>query len=632
MASKVKINDQQGTQVFPITHVSAVLDNYGNSVEQILGAQTDLINQKQLEVGAVPSDLEPTEGSSHWVTSGGIWSSLAPLGLQPYQNGEVISLSELVEYPCFLNTDGTFLLTTGAKGVFVPIGNADKITVVANVNEGYTLTKSLYSTGDTEPDYATGYTGRITISAGESETITNFPADAKYIFLNITSGSTDTTPQSVTVVSTKNIIEKVSDLEQYASISESLLWENVDDSQYIQIDVDSSYRIHHAVLRDGRHWFPAGVIAPNSGNYADRPSDGYENFVYDVDVIKDVTSSNSMDSIITSTSAQDRGIICLPVNYNASGEAVRLVLVQPGTTYNLTSSSTKPVRTMPDVDLLLAEGYAVMQINGTPGELSGTSYGSVGNPEFIECFLAAYKYVTEKYNIRKDGIFVSGYSQGSLTSLQVSYLTAVPVLAALSYGPAQSFIMMYCHVDSTMRQTLYTKFAFAEKIANDKVVEVFPSLSGMTVPAPTTFSGVDAVPNDAEKAYLLNNIEKWIGYDMMLAGTSNIAADSLKYITGNSGSSTNENNVYKNATKKIGCPLKIWVADNDPTTVPKYAMWLQEMINNGGGLCSVRHLSTGGHAYPDISNSMTVSTKYGGTVTTKAISWEGLKFIEMFDF
>lgn len=53
MANKVKITDRHGTQVFPITHVSAVIDSNGNRVEQVLGAQTDLIQQAQLEIGTV---------------------------------------------------------------------------------------------------------------------------------------------------------------------------------------------------------------------------------------------------------------------------------------------------------------------------------------------------------------------------------------------------------------------------------------------------------------------------------------------------------------------------------------------------------------------------------------------------
>lgn len=74
MTAKKKIIDKNGVQVYPITHTKAVLDDNGNSVEQRLEEQMDVINQKQLEVGAVPSDIMPTAGSTHWVTSGGVFN------------------------------------------------------------------------------------------------------------------------------------------------------------------------------------------------------------------------------------------------------------------------------------------------------------------------------------------------------------------------------------------------------------------------------------------------------------------------------------------------------------------------------------------------------------------------------
>lgn len=77
MTAKRKITDKNGVQVFPITHTEAVLDDNGNSVEQRLQENLDLINQKQLEVGAVPSDITPTEGSTNWVTSEGIANALS---------------------------------------------------------------------------------------------------------------------------------------------------------------------------------------------------------------------------------------------------------------------------------------------------------------------------------------------------------------------------------------------------------------------------------------------------------------------------------------------------------------------------------------------------------------------------
>ena len=59
------------------SNTNRILDDNGNNVEQRLQEQMDVINQKQLEVGAVPSDVTPTEGSSHWVTSGGVFKGLS---------------------------------------------------------------------------------------------------------------------------------------------------------------------------------------------------------------------------------------------------------------------------------------------------------------------------------------------------------------------------------------------------------------------------------------------------------------------------------------------------------------------------------------------------------------------------
>ena len=68
-----KIIDKQGNDIYLRTHTKAVIDDNGYTAESRLQAMQDEINQKQLEVGAVPSDLTPTKGSTNWVTSGGIY-------------------------------------------------------------------------------------------------------------------------------------------------------------------------------------------------------------------------------------------------------------------------------------------------------------------------------------------------------------------------------------------------------------------------------------------------------------------------------------------------------------------------------------------------------------------------------
>ena len=71
-----KVKTSEGVQFYPQTHTKAVIDDNGYTAESRLGAMQDEINQAQLAVGAVPSDLAPTEDSSNWVTSGGMFNAL----------------------------------------------------------------------------------------------------------------------------------------------------------------------------------------------------------------------------------------------------------------------------------------------------------------------------------------------------------------------------------------------------------------------------------------------------------------------------------------------------------------------------------------------------------------------------
>ena len=70
-----KVKTSEGVQFYPQTHTKAVIDDNGYTAESRLQAMQDEINAKQLEVGAVPSDLTPTEGSTNWVTSCGIYKN-----------------------------------------------------------------------------------------------------------------------------------------------------------------------------------------------------------------------------------------------------------------------------------------------------------------------------------------------------------------------------------------------------------------------------------------------------------------------------------------------------------------------------------------------------------------------------
>ena len=199
MANKVKILDGQGTQVFPITHVSAVIDNNGNSVEQVLGAQTDLIQQAQLEVGAVPSDLVPTKESTNWVTSGGVYDATSIEGDSGFNPGS--------ETPA---TGGNLILTVGNHS----ISGSIKKTLTSNTQTPIPYTG--FKAGKTYRlsfDYVAQFTFSVTIrkngdvvmltsgnkAAGSGSVSVEATFDADSVYLSVLANSGAQKDQTVTL-------------------------------------------------------------------------------------------------------------------------------------------------------------------------------------------------------------------------------------------------------------------------------------------------------------------------------------------------------------------------------------------------------------------------------------------------
>lgn len=92
--------------IYPITHEKAVIDNNGTTAETKFQMIKDLVNQKQMEVGAVPSDFRPTKGSNNWVTSGGVFSEFVDYSLK---SGVSVPL---VWYAGSLNQNHVYLSST----------------------------------------------------------------------------------------------------------------------------------------------------------------------------------------------------------------------------------------------------------------------------------------------------------------------------------------------------------------------------------------------------------------------------------------------------------------------------------------------------------------------------------------
>lgn len=166
-------DSKNGNPFFPKTHTKAVVDDNGYSVESRMQAVQDVVNQAQMEIGAVPSDLTPTSGSTNWVTSGGVHNELYTkeevdisgdydiTDGQAYGNvGAVISTDTNSQFSkVYIAKDDDL------KAVFTTHASADVSSYVQFVREGNIITRRLYIRGD----YVKGTEYEFALSFEENE-------------------------------------------------------------------------------------------------------------------------------------------------------------------------------------------------------------------------------------------------------------------------------------------------------------------------------------------------------------------------------------------------------------------------------------------------------------------------------
>ena len=353
-----------------------------------------------------------------------------------------------------------------------------------------------------------------------------------------------------------------------------------------------------------------GITGDIQYRFAGRPASGYENFLVDVDV-NIATTNLDTEAVADSINLQkDRCILALPTNYSRSGKPTRLVICGHGTGWKCTASTTIPWAGM-NTQLLLDEGYAVLGCNGTPGDLDGLDQGHNGTPQCYRSILAAYKYVTGKYNIATNGVLTAGLSMGTIMTTQITCFADIPVLAQVVFSPSFELMKSQFTLKPAVRQRMCEKFGFVGQ-------------------APT-FTSQDP-PSEAEKQYVLDNFDKWCGYDTIINGISGGAKETFS-VWPNHAVKENaaEKALYQDKAIIRRVPIKMFVCDDDTVASPRWADYLSIMMRNGGCYCEVRHYATGGHNAWGAGNDVEVNTLLGGTKTVNGASYEGLLFLKRFD-
>ena len=133
----------------------------------------------------------------------------------------------------------------------------------------------------------------------------------------------------------------------------------------------------------------------------------------------------------------DDGVIAFPDNYTASGKPTRLVINCHGAGGTVSTDDSQ-VEKQTLTKYLLANGYAVMDVNGLPADFANESEidirNNIGSPIAIQSYIKAYHYCIENFNLERE-VFVHGGSMGGISSTNLVLSNCIPVIAQSGFCP-----------------------------------------------------------------------------------------------------------------------------------------------------------------------------------------------------
>ncbi len=134
---------------------------------------------------------------------------------------------------------------------------------------------------------------------------------------------------------------------------------------------------------------------------------------------------------------EDHGCLLLPDTYTDTGAPVRLVISCHGAGGTVTTDDAQIVGQVM-TRYLLANGYAVMDVNGLPEKYAAENgidlRNNIGSPIALDAYVKAYYYCMAHFNLKKE-VFVHGGSMGGISSTNLVLSGRIPVIAHSAFCP-----------------------------------------------------------------------------------------------------------------------------------------------------------------------------------------------------
>lgn len=307
----------------------------------------------------------------------------------------------------------------------------------------------------------------------------------------------------------------------------------------------------------------------------------------------------------------DYGVLCLPETYSNVGKPTRLIIYCHGAGTQYDTDVSRFDSNALEPEYWLAEGYAVMDIEGNPFD-NVNDHNQM--PQSMDCYNAGYLWVLDHYNICRDGVLMGGRSMGGSCALNLIRRDCpIPVIACCSNVPG----------GLTMSNTTAVKKTF--------ISEHY----GFVTPSGFTWS--NGVLTDTEKQVILNNWDKFVRNNPTLAMIMDLPQKESVMANYNydlfAAFSANLHAALK-------CPVKFFCCNADTVAPPdKCAKMLYNMLVNGGQRTELRVFNStldgsSAHYYElrDPALRTTVVTKYGETMTNVPVVYvEMLRFWQRYE-
>ena len=143
---------------------------------------------------------------------------------------------------------------------------------------------------------------------------------------------------------------------------------------------------------------------------------------------------------------EDHGVLMLPDSYSETGTPTRLVISCHGAGGCVCATGSQAEDQIL-TKYLLANGFAVMDVNGLPEEFSKEKdidlLNNIGSPIALRCYVKGYTYCMEHFNLKPD-VFVHGASMGGISSTNLVLSGCIPVIAQSGWCPVLDTYNQIC--------------------------------------------------------------------------------------------------------------------------------------------------------------------------------------------